>query len=37
MISMALKDYLESKFKPNMSWEQRGVIHIDHSIPCCSI
>lgn len=32
------KDYLESKFKDNMNWEEfnLGKIHIDHIKPCCS-
>lgn len=28
--------YLESKFKRGMSWKKRGLIHIDHIIPCAS-
>ena len=31
-----LKNYLESKFKPGMSWEKRNLIHIDHILPCAS-
>lgn len=31
-----LKQYLESKFKPGMSWKKRGLIHIDHIIPCAA-
>jgi hypothetical protein len=31
-----LKNYLESKFKPGMSWEKRSLIHIDHIIPCAA-
>ena len=31
-----LKKYLENKFKPKMSWKKRGLIHIDHIIPCAS-
>ena len=31
-----LKKYLESKFKPGMSWKKRNLIHIDHIMPCSS-
>jgi hypothetical protein len=31
-----LKQYIEKKFKPGMSWEQRNSFHIDHIIPCAS-
>jgi hypothetical protein len=31
-----LKNYLEKKFKPKMSWKKRGLIHIDHIIPCAA-
>jgi hypothetical protein len=30
------KKYIECKFKPGMSWENRHLIHIDHIIPCSS-
>ena len=31
-----LKNYLEKKFKPGMNWKKRGLIHIDHIIPCAA-
>lgn len=31
-----LKQYLESKFLPGMSWDNHGKWHIDHIIPCAS-
>lgn len=31
-----LKSYIESRFKPGMSWENRSEWHIDHRIPCAS-
>jgi hypothetical protein len=31
-----LKQHIEKKFKPGMSWEQRHLFHIDHIIPCAS-
>jgi hypothetical protein len=31
-----LKQYLENKFTPGMSWEKRSLIHIDHIRPCAS-
>lgn len=30
------KDYIESKFKPGMSWENHGEWHYDHIIPVSS-
>lgn len=32
-----LKQYLESKFKPNMTWNNYGSSwHVDHIMPCAS-
>lgn len=31
-----LRDYLESKFKPGMSWSNYGQWHVDHVIPLAS-
>jgi hypothetical protein len=31
-----LVKYLENKFKPGMNWKKKGLIHIDHIIPCSS-
>jgi hypothetical protein len=31
-----LKKYIESKFKPGMSWDKRHLFHIDHIRPCAS-
>jgi len=31
-----LKKYIESKFKPGMTWENRHEWHIDHIKPCAS-
>jgi len=29
------KEYINKKFKPGMSWDNRGKWHVDHIIPCC--
>jgi hypothetical protein len=31
-----LKQHIEKKFKPGMSWKKRHLFHIDHIIPCAS-
>jgi hypothetical protein len=31
-----LKNHIEKQFTPGMIWENHGVWHIDHIIPCCS-
>ena len=30
------KTYIECKFKPGMTWENRSLWHIDHVLPCSS-
>jgi hypothetical protein len=30
------KQYLEERFQPGMSWENRDRWHIDHILPCAS-
>jgi hypothetical protein len=32
----AFKDYVQRRFKPGMSWENRGEWHLDHIVPCAS-
>lgn len=31
-----LKDYIEARFLPGMTWENRRLWHIDHRIPCAA-
>lgn len=33
---LQLKNYIESKFLPNMTWDNYGQWHIDHIKPCAS-
>ncbi|AKQ45822.1 hypothetical protein TH63_09485 [Rufibacter radiotolerans] len=32
----AFKDHVERRFKPGMTWDNRGEWHIDHIVPCAS-